>query len=369
MLFKLEESGFILCICLILLTSGIIMYYFHTRVSMIENSVSKQNQVLADFFSTVQNDLRSNTLGHDIHVSSTKSSEIVGGGKKDSIGSVTKNSKIEVSDDEGHDNDDESGIKVVKVSRSADNSDSDSDFVSDTDLDLDLDSDTESDKEEDESKSTKESTNDVTQRKTDRHNEMAITAIEELVEEKEKLNNDTSKLDIKEIFLSNNFHGNTSDLNSSSGLSSLMLMISSGQSIVNSKDKRGIDLKDSKACVIEDVTDSITSSNADKNSINEMQVQLHGESSSNDSDKKTSLGDELDSGLTSVKKMKIAKLSANTSNSSEKDNNAKKETVAELRNKVVLMGLVNREESAKLKKSELLELINKNTSESTMSNL
>ena len=340
MLFKLEESSFILCICLILLTSCIIMYYFHTRVSMIENSVSKQNQVLADFFSTVQNDLRSNTLGQDINSNNRTSmgNSTTIGGKNGVSELMSKNSKIEVSDDEV-----------------------DSDSDSDSESDLDLESESESDKEDnncDKPKSSDETSKDYNRRKLNRDNEIAVSAIEELVEEKEKLTNDSScisgsKLDIKEIFLSNSFHGNINDLNSAPGMSSLMFMISSSENI---KDKHINDNKDVKTCIIEDVSHDKSADN-DNNVIEEKGLLVH------DLDKKQ-LCDETDTATTNLKKMKITKLSAatNNSNSSEKENN-KKESVAELRNKAVLLGLVGREETAKLKKSELLELI-KNSGDS-----
>ena len=295
------------------------MYYFHTRVSMIENSVSKQNQVLADFFSTFQNDLRSNAnniiLGQDIHSNENGSS----GEKKDV---VLKNNKIEVSDDEDGDSDDSlySG--------------------SDSESELDLESDTESDKET----NTSLKTVDESRRKLNRNNEMAVNAIEELVEEIEKEKSSNDKLDIKEIYLSSSSHGgNMNDL------SSLILMIKDNDEVKKSSN--------TKTCTIEDVTDTtfvtnntaddeVLSLTTDDDLIKSAMSSVSEESSTTES--------------TPLKKMKITKLSASSSSSgiaSTEKETVKKEGVAELRNKAVLMGLVTREESAKLKKNELLELL------------
>ena len=347
MLFKLEESGFIICICLILLTSCIMMYYFHTRISMIENSVSKQNQVLADFFSTVQNELKggNSLIGEDIHLADSrvigKSSHEIVGVKKESDEVLSKKSKIDVSDDDHDDDDydkknDKSGIKIVKVLKSSSYSDSES--YSDTDFDMD--SDTETDKEDFEhSSELKPTTDNDARRKLNRDNEMVVNAIEELVEEKEKLCSINNKLDIKEIFLINGNELNSSS--SSSNISSLMMMI---------KDIDDVNVKGpnySNTCIVEEVVDdsSVTNNNSDS----EVLALNHDESSSTNlsSENKESLGDDL-------KKMKIIKTSGNSLTEKEP---TKKEGVADLRNKAVLLGLVSKEESAKLKKNELLELI------------
>ena len=362
MLFKLEESGFIICVCLILITSCIIMYYFHTRVSMIETSVSRQNQVLADFFSTVQHDLRSNTnmIGGDIHLGQSiynndndDSGKKVASVSKTATELTSKKSKIEVSDDE---DEGEDKVKVVKVLNS--NSDSELDN-SDSDSELDLDSDIGSDLEKDsdeednstnsnEVKNVQEIKNDDNRRKITRNNEILVNAIEEFVEEKEK-SGSNPKLNIKEIFITNGHGNNVGNDLTSSGISSLMLMINSSQSKEDCKDETN------KTCVIEEVSDTHLNDNDNKETT----------CSSDDSDKANyplNRNESLETG-TSVKKMKLTKLINNNiinNNASGEKENTKKEGVAELRNKAILMGLTTREESVRLKKNELLELIKKN---------
>jgi hypothetical protein len=315
---------------------------------MIESSVSRQNQVLADFFSTVQSDLRgNNTVGEDIHLehsngkdsTSAKEDGVVLGGKGGTLAS--KNSKIEVSDDE---DDDEDEVKLVKVLQSDNGSDIDSDSDSELDIgsDTELDSDKDNDYEEDSVKSKElhiidEKQNDDTRIKLNRNNEIFVNAIEELVEDK------SSKLDIKEVFLSNCHDSITSELNCSSGLSSLMIMLNSNRVKENDTLEH--------SCIVEEVTDTLLH-DADS----EMSA-LTNEDSNKSTPSPTSK-EPLAVGDATLKKMKITKVSNSTNNNSStsKENN-KKESVVELRNKAVLLGLATREESAKLKKNELLELL------------
>jgi hypothetical protein len=322
MLFKLEENGFIICVCLILLTSCIIMYYFHTRASMIETSISRQNKVLADFFSTFQSDLRRNTIGGDgdIHLEESCGKELNDADVSSYEHSIDENqnspgslSKIEVSDDDEC----ESGIKLVKVSRSDADSDSesesDSDSESETNLDLDSDSDLVSDKGTDcEEEEAEEGSGGGGRFIINSANEIYVNVIEDLNKVNEDpISNYANTLDIKEIFI------NT----------------------CNSRENENA----SNKCIVEEVI-VINESNplSSPSPVPEQPITII-------------------TGTEPLKKLKITKLSSTTSSSStEKEKEKeKKESVAELRAKAVLLGLVGKEDSSKLKKNEILELLRK----------
>lgn len=368
MLFKLEESGFIICVCLILLTSCIIMYYFHTRASMIETSIARQNKVLADFFSTFQNDLRRNVTDggdsdHLEELSGKELNEMGGAGEKSrhslSTGSL---SKIEVSDDEVGD---DSGIKLVKVSQSQSQSDSDSDSDSgcepDSDSECDHDSDSDSDFES-ESGSGSGSGSGSEMGLVSKSTPLSLSALESVSKEMvcidEELDKDgdndgkSDSVDIKEIFIcGNSASANTIHENISNDPSSSALMI-----MLNSLEREQIkpECPDTmKKCLVEEVV-------VDESNENEVVVVDSSSSSSSNKEAPHNHNPANGSGLESLKKLKLTKVVATKKPLTEKEKeNTKKEGVVELRNKVVLLGLVSKEDSSKLKKSEILELLNK----------
>ena len=336
MLFKLEESGFIICVCLILLTSCIIMYYFHTRASMIETSISRQNKVLADFFSTFQTDLRRNTVGGDIHLEESDEKE---SNDSDDISSSIEekqtpksNGKIEVSDDDCE----RSGIKLVKVS----NADSDSDgdesgsdsnlglLDSDSDLISDIGTDYDDDEEEDGHKKIK-----------------GAIIIEDL--RREKKESACNSLNIKEILISNN--NNNNNIREASA----ELFIFNPLEIIDINMNMNM-----KKCTVEEVSivdDSDTlSSSSSYSSVSSPKKEVNLSISVDEEAAEEAQAQPL-------KKLKITKLATTTSTTTKEKEYTKKEGVTELRNKAVLLGLVSKEESSKLKKNEILELLkNKN---------
>lgn len=96
---------------------SIIIYYFHERVQYLEQSVSRQNQVLSDFISNVQRQVvQSSHLGvSDSDIKVVKSDEM---------------DKIVISEDE-YDSDDASDADASEAESDADDSDTDDDSDSD----------------------------------------------------------------------------------------------------------------------------------------------------------------------------------------------------------------------------------------------
>ena len=56
-LFYIEGSGFYIAIAITLILIGALVYYFDSRISLMERAIVKQNQVLGDFITNVRNSL------------------------------------------------------------------------------------------------------------------------------------------------------------------------------------------------------------------------------------------------------------------------------------------------------------------------
>ena len=114
------ENRFIIQIVLILITSGIVMYFCNNRISHISKSVERQNEILSNFISNVKGSIDHPTsqVGGSSHESKPAPEALIAATK-------FRNEKIYVSDDEINDN---TPMKSVTENNNIDsNSESDTD--------------------------------------------------------------------------------------------------------------------------------------------------------------------------------------------------------------------------------------------------
>lgn len=150
-LFGLEGSGFIISLGIILLLSGLIMYYCVQRINSLEQSLVKQGEIIQTFIYKLNNlELQNNSIPHqsNLETNTNTNNELV-------------ESKIDVSDDEDdeesdeHDTDNEEhvedndNIKLLTIdSKNSNFLEQSSDIESDSDSDSDSDNQSISDIEE-----------------------------------------------------------------------------------------------------------------------------------------------------------------------------------------------------------------------------
>ena len=142
-LFGLEGSGFIISLGITLLLSGLIMYYCVQRINSLEQSLVKQGEIIQTFIYKLNNlELQNNSIPHhsNLETNFNTDNQII-------------ESKIDVSDDEGDDDEedvesdneehleDNDNIKLLTIDSKnsnflqQDNSDIESDSTSDSDSD------------------------------------------------------------------------------------------------------------------------------------------------------------------------------------------------------------------------------------------
>ena len=142
-LFGLEGSGFIISLGITLLLSGLIMYYCVQRINSLEQSLVKQGEIIQTFIYKLNNlELQNNSIPHhsNLETNFNTDNQII-------------ESKIDVSDDEGDDDEedvesdnqehleDNDNIKLLTIDSKnsnflqQDNSDIESDCTSDSDSD------------------------------------------------------------------------------------------------------------------------------------------------------------------------------------------------------------------------------------------
>ena len=144
-LFGLEGSGFIISLGITLLLSGLIMYYCVQRINSLEQSLVKQGEIIQTFIYKLNNlELQNNSMPHQSNLETNFNTD-----------NQIIESKINVSDDEGDDDEeveeaesdneeqleDNDNIKLLTIDSKnsnflqQDNSDIESDSTSDSDSD------------------------------------------------------------------------------------------------------------------------------------------------------------------------------------------------------------------------------------------
>ena len=124
-LFGLEGSGFIITLGLILLMSGVIMYYCLRRFAMLEASMIDQGRILHSFINKIQEKEQQQHFAHLPQHNNVDNVDNV-----DNLRTTTQlhqvsmtNNKIEVSDDDSSDDDDDSDSSDDDSDSSDDDSD------------------------------------------------------------------------------------------------------------------------------------------------------------------------------------------------------------------------------------------------------